>query len=1428
MSRHSTFVDLLRDRAADTPGRLASISLKDGETEGARLSFGEIDTRAAAIAAALLERGRPGEPVLVPATTSGEFLTAFLGCLYAGMPAVPVAAPRGHRYAERLAAVVRDTRTRLVLTNGPLASAFGDHVNERSGTLPIEPVRIETIASGAAGRRPAGRRRRRIAAWRPACCGWWGWRPGPALSASTIALLQYTSGSTSDPRGVIVTHANLLHNEEAIRRAFDLSERSIVVSWLPLFHDMGLIGTLLQPLYAGAMSVLMSPNAFLQRPSRWLQAISRYGATTSGGPNFAYDLCTRRIRPDEMDGIDLSSWEVAFNGAEPVRAGTLERFVARFAAHGFQSRAFLPCYGLAEATLLVTGSRTGAAHVQHLETSALGQGVVRPARVAGSAQAEAVRHLVGCGSVAEGLRVAIVDPETHELCPLDRVGEIWLAGPSVCQGYWNRPDETRHTFAARLADAGAGPQPTEAAAGGPYLRTGDLGFLCDGELFVAGRAKDLIIVRGHNLHPQDIEWTVESCHPAVRPAACVAFAVPSGDDRDIDIDGGGERVAVVAEIERHADDSQTIVAAICGAVAREHDLAPARVVLLPPGGVPKTTSGKLRRGTCRARLLAGALAPTTDWTRGPAVDASRGDDRPEPPEVVNRQRRNAASPGSVPTASQIEGWLTTFVAKRVGLAASVVDPQQPLTCLGLDSLGRVELAHAAERRFGAHLPLPIDVGDTSIAAFAATVRGELVAATRCPPDHAAAPHAPTPDPEADDVPATYGQRALFFLHQLAPDSVAYTIAAGLRIEAGLDPELLRVAWEAVVDRHTALRTVFAPTPHGLVQRVTSEPPAIAVETLASADDAGLRERLVQAIRRPFRLERGPLARLLVLRLPSSESVLLLTVHHAVIDFWSLAVLVGELGALLELASRGTPTRLASPAPSFAPFARREHALLASERGERLWRYWRQRLVTPPPALVLPSNRQRPAVATHRGAVVRGRLTRARSARVLDYARARGVTPFVVLLAAYEALLARYTRQESFAVGTPTAGRDAADAAAAVGYFANPVVLLADVSGDPTFEGLVERVRRDVTGALAHQAFPFALLVERLQPARDLSRTPFFQTMFVLHQVPEFAEAGLAAAAIGEAGARVPLGPIHGRTLALPYREAMFDLTFTVADRDGDFTASIEYDTELVEEPAVPVMLQHYRALLDAALAAPDTRIAALRLEPAGLLIATGPPRARVEVRGGWVDVDEVEAAVRLHPTVADAAVTYDGSTQRLVAYIVARAGRRAEPEALSADLSSRLPSNLMPSLFVPLATVPRGSDGRVDRRRLPASECITPEPFVEPTTPVERLIAAIWLEVLALDRVGIHDNFFNIGGHSLVAGQMVARINDVIPIGLPMSAVFHAQTISRLAAQVEEVARGRDVDAAGIADAAMAIGALTDQEVERMLAERAAETESTS
>ena len=494
MSRYSTFVDLLRDRAADTPDRLASISLKDGEVEGTRLSFGEIDTRAAAIAAALLDRGRPGEPVLVPATTSGEFLTAFLGCLYAGMPAVPVAAPRGHRYAERLAAVVRDARTHLVLTNGPLASAFGDHVNERSGTLPIEPVRIETISSDAA------------AAWQR-----------PALSASTIALLQYTSGSTSDPRGVIVTHANLLHNEEAIRRAFDLSERSIVVSWLPLFHDMGLIGTLLQPLYAGAVSVLMSPNAFLQRPSRWLRAISRYRATTSGGPNFAYDLCTRRIRPDEMDGIDLSSWEVAFNGAEPVRAGTLERFAARFAAHGFQSRAFLPCYGLAEATLLVTGSRAGAAHVQHFETSALGQGVVRPARVAGSAQAEAVRHLVGCGPVAKGLRVAIVDPETRELCPLDRVGEIWLAGPSVCRGYRNRPDETRHTFAARLADAGTGPQPTEAAATGPYLRTGDLGFLCDGELFVAGRAKDLIIVRGHNLHPQDIEWTVESCHPGRPP-----------------------------------------------------------------------------------------------------------------------------------------------------------------------------------------------------------------------------------------------------------------------------------------------------------------------------------------------------------------------------------------------------------------------------------------------------------------------------------------------------------------------------------------------------------------------------------------------------------------------------------------------------------------------------------------------------------------------------------------------------------------------------------------------------------------------------------------------------------------------------------------------------------------------------------------------
>jgi acyl-CoA synthetase (AMP-forming)/AMP-acid ligase II len=428
----------------------------------------------------------------------------------------------------------------------------------------------------------------------------------PELQANTLAFLQYTSGSTSRPKGVMVSHGNLLHNARMLRHAFELKEDSIYVCWLPLYHDMGLIGSVVVPVCAGVPTILMSPLSFLQKPFRWLQAISRNRATVSGGPNFAYDLCVRKVTAEQRASLDLSSWRLASNGAEPIRADTLKRFTETFKECGFRSEAFYPCYGLAEATLFASGGMKADRPV----LQAVDAGSFERDRVSVTPiETAATRILVGCGKAWLDERMVIVNPETLAECPADRVGEIWLSGPNITQGYWNRTEETSQTFHAFLANTGEG----------PFLRTGDLGFFRDGELFVAGRLKDLIIIEGRNHHPQDIEQTVERSHPAIRLGGCAVFS--------IEVDAQ-ERLVIVVEIERFhrsarstvaptdgnvatqegaPSDSKAIIQSIRRAVAENHDLQTHAIQLVKAGSIPKTSSGKLRRSACRKAFLAGDL-----------------------------------------------------------------------------------------------------------------------------------------------------------------------------------------------------------------------------------------------------------------------------------------------------------------------------------------------------------------------------------------------------------------------------------------------------------------------------------------------------------------------------------------------------------------------------------------------------------------------------------------------------------------------------------------------------------------------------------------------------------------------------------------------------------------------------------------------------
>jgi acyl-CoA synthetase (AMP-forming)/AMP-acid ligase II len=565
----ATFVDVLGRWAFERPEQLALSFVVEGTTEIERLTYGELDRRARTIAGHLGSQLQPGDRALLLFPPTLEFVSAFFGCLYAGVLAVP-AYPPSPRTVGRLLAIVRDAEPATVLTSSSIGPMVRAGLMEYSdfGSIPV--IETDLLEEG-------------IVRWEP-----------PEIDGATVAFLQYTSGSVGTPKGVMVHHAALLHDERMISRAFGTGDDLVGVSWLPLYHDMGLIGQVLQPVFLGARSYLMSPIEFLKRPVTWLRAVTHFRANTSGGPNFGYERCVRKITQEDRRSLDLSSWKVAYNGAEPLRAETFQRFAETFAECGFRAEALYPCYGLAEATLLVTGKPSHEAPtIRSFDIAALeNEDRAVPSLGPGS------RALVSSGRPWIDQRIVIVDPVAHTEREPGRVGEIWVAGGNLAAGYWKRPVESEEVFGARLAGSD----------GQAFMRTGDLGFVLDGELYVTGRIKDLIIIRGRNFYPQDIERTVEEADPHVRAGCGAAFG--------IEVEGE-ERLVVVTEVEENGEtlDVDTVLEAIRLSVVTTHQIRAHVVVLVPRGEIPKTSSGKLQRALTRQRYLDGSLSVLAESVR---------------------------------------------------------------------------------------------------------------------------------------------------------------------------------------------------------------------------------------------------------------------------------------------------------------------------------------------------------------------------------------------------------------------------------------------------------------------------------------------------------------------------------------------------------------------------------------------------------------------------------------------------------------------------------------------------------------------------------------------------------------------------------------------------------------------------------------------
>jgi amino acid adenylation domain-containing protein len=1086
----ATLVALLRGRAAEQPDTLAYRFLLDGESAEARLTYAELDSAARSIAVRLADAGGRHERALLLYPPGLDYITAFFGCLYAGTVAVPAYPPNPSRLADgldRLRGIADDARPAVTLTTSAGLAAVAALAAGGSGPWPGAQLATDEIPATDAD------------SWRP-----------PALDGDSVAFIQYTSGSTTTPRGVVLSHANLLHNSGQIHRFFGNSPDSRAVAWLPPYHDMGLIGGILQPLYGGFPITLMSPTAFLERPLRWLAAISRYGATASGGPNFAYDLCVRKTSPQDRAGLDLGSWRVAFNGAEPIRMRTLELFAAAFAPYGFRREAFLPCYGLAEATLIVTGG----------------------------APWKGDERRVSCGSAAPDQRLAIVDPVSKDPRPIGEEGEIWVAGPSVATGYWERPDLSREVFQAHIDRTGEG----------PFLRTGDLGYLRDGALVVTGRLKDLIIVRGRNHYPQDIEATAEASHPALRPGCGAAFAAGEGENAYL---------VVAWEVDPRAGDVDPAVVAraVRTDVARDHDLQVRTVVLLPRGGIHKTSSGKVQRGRCAALFAAGDLAGQHVDVSGAAPGSTAGGAG-----RLDRARLVAAPPAT--RGALLYGYMRHQVAAACGVADDDVDPAQPLLALGADSLAVVTLGQMIEADLGVALSVSALVDAASLVDIVRRLEDELARAAT-----ATAPRAAT------DAVLTHGQRALWFLHQLDPGGSAHHIAVALRLRGPLDTVALRRALDTLVTRHAVLRTTFESRDGEPVARVAATgTSAIREHTGTEADLAG---SLADAANEPFDLATGPLLRVDLHRVGPDETVVLVVAHHAITDFWSMSTLVDELETLY-----GTGAEPPPPAAAYADVAAFQERSLTGERGRALRAYWSEELRDASGDLRLPP-REGTAAAVRAGAV-RLRIDEALTRRIKQSARAEGVTPYMVLLAAYQLLLHRYTGQDDLLVGTPVAGRERPEFARVVGYCMNPVAIRSRLDGTESVREILAQVRRRVAGALSHQTYPLDLL-DRERHAGE----PLFRAMFVYNRPPVRGAAELALLAFAQPGIQRQFAGLVAEPVEVAQYDSAADLQLSVAEIDGALFASLQYRTEVVDGAVAESMTRHFTTILTAMTAAPE-------------------------------------------------------------------------------------------------------------------------------------------------------------------------------------------------------------------------------------------------
>lgn len=1077
-----TFADVIQHFGTRTPDANAIRHIvRDGEPPR-DTTYGVLYERARAVAASL--QSRPGtiagERCLIMLPSGEEFAVAFFACFLAGAIAVPAFPPERNRRAflQRLGGMIRDARPMAVLG---LAKDLKCWDSELTSELPINGrlLAVDEVPPEFAGAYQAHEPVR-----------------------DDLAFLQYTSGSTSSPKGVMVSHGNLMANEKVMAAGFDARDDEVWVNWLPLFHDMGLMSGLLLPMIHGHCVHLMTPLHFLGRPVRWLELMSEVGGTFSGGPDFAYRLCAERIRDEDIDTLDLSRWRLAFTGSEPIRPETLAMFTERFRKAGFRPESWAPSYGLAEATLFVTSHGfENELREFRFDADTLPEG---PAREAARSST-----LIGCGPTHDpDHQVRLMDPDQFTEVAEGQVGEIWVSGPSVTLGYWRNEEATAASFVEH--------------DGRRWVRTGDLGIMQGEDLFIVGRQKDVIILNGQNLYPQDIEATLEQELELLRQGRIAAFATQD--------ETGAEGIGLALEVSRNVRrmiKPRMLCETISETLTETLQIAPQLILLLDPGTLPRTTSGKLQRSACRLGWERGELSVFATWRHGRMLDD-----------------------GETPANADTDDLMPEVVAAwKDVLRQEQLDGNAHFFALGGDSVALMQVLSRLQTELGLELDPGTLFERPKLAEFSAWVAGQRERSGARPPIGSR--------PDQQPAPQSHAQQRLWFLDRLEGTSTAYHLAGEWQLTGQLDQQALQQSLDDLAARHESLRTVFAgdDQQQGIQYVLDARPVPVMVHDFTGEPDPeaaldGLSQTLV---RQPMNLETGPLWQAHRVTLGEQDHRLLLVIHHIIADGWSVQVLVREFAALYSAYVQGRKAELPPLPVRYTDYAHWQRQVLASGEGERQLNWWKAQLGDEQPVLELPADWPRPDAQSHRGARVAFTFPPVLSDRLRTLAREQGVTLFMLMLALYKTQLYRYSGQRDLRVGVPVAGRGRPETEGLVGLFVNTLVLRSQPGADQGFTDLLADVRAATQGAQAHADLPFDQLVDALQPERNLRHNPLCQVKFTQQfPLPDNIE-------------------LPGLSLAVRQRDddtAHFDLGLDITDQPGGIEGVLTYACDLFDRPRI--------------------------------------------------------------------------------------------------------------------------------------------------------------------------------------------------------------------------------------------------------------------